>query len=451
MISRRDRAAALFLLILLAAPTSRAAETAHRQSKSSGQKNASPPRPGEAPKEDPLTALLRRAGAAMDQKDFAAAVDPLERYLAARPDDAVAHFQLGYVYSGLRRSDAAKSEYRRAVALDPKLAAAHLNLGLELLDSDPASAVEPFRRAAELQSNQSRPRFLLGLAIERTNDLPGAIEQYQAARRLDPNEYEIAFALGRALLRVGRAGEAEAQFRAALGLRADGAPARLGVANSLVAEKKLEPAAEEFAAYLQQRPEDREARLELAGVLIDLKRYAEALQELDRADAGQATSVATYKLRAEALSAQGQWKQAVEVLEKALPLAPEDAELHARLGRLALELRDFATAERELRLALEIAPDSHDPLRDLVSAFYLAENYQAALHALDLLAREETLSPGSWFIRATCYDKLERKAEALDAYERFIALDQKRSDKEDFQARYRIRVLHKELENKRKR
>lgn len=449
MIPGRSRAA--LLALLLAAWTGRARERADLQSKSPGQTTASPRRPAPAPREDPLAAFLRQAAEAIDQKKFSAAIDPLKRYLAARPDDAVAHFQLGYVYSGLRQSEAAKSEYLRALALNPKLAAAHLNLGLELLDSDPASAVDPFRRAAELEPNQSRPRFLVGLAMERTHNLPAAIEEYQAARRLDPNEYEIAFALGRALLSAGRAAEAEAEFRAALGLGADKARARLGVANSLVAQKRLEPAAEEYAAYLNERPQDREARVGLVAVLIDLKRYPDALKELDRADAGLAPSVETSKLRAEAWSAQGQWKQAAEALEKTLALAPLDAELHARRGRLALALRDFPTAERELRLAIKIAPESHDPLRDLVSVFYLSENYQAALDALDLLGRQETLAPGSWFIRATCYDKLERKAEALDAYEKFIALDQKRSDKEDFQARYRIRILHKELDNKRKR
>ena len=110
-------------------------------------------------KEDPLAPLLRQANEAIDKMDFAAALDPLQKYIAQRPDEAYPHFQLGYAYAGLKRAEDAKSEFSRAIALDPKMAAAHLNLGLVLMDSDPAAAAEAFRHAAELQPTESRPRF----------------------------------------------------------------------------------------------------------------------------------------------------------------------------------------------------------------------------------------------------------------------------------------------------
>jgi len=34
---------------------------------------------------------------------------------------AFAHFQLGYVYTALKRSDEARAEYERAIALDAKM------------------------------------------------------------------------------------------------------------------------------------------------------------------------------------------------------------------------------------------------------------------------------------------------------------------------------------------
>src|SRR5579863_8328420 len=116
-------------------------------------------------KDDPLAPLLQQANDAIDKMDFAAALDPLQKYIAQRPDEPYPHFQLGYAYVGLKRPADAKVEFSRAIALDPKMAAAYLNLGLVLMDSDPAAAAEAFRRAAELQPTESRPRFLAGFSL----------------------------------------------------------------------------------------------------------------------------------------------------------------------------------------------------------------------------------------------------------------------------------------------
>ncbi len=449
---RGKRTAYLIAGVTLAACSLAAAQSSQKASKPAPAKAApaKPTQPATDQRADPITTLLQDAAAAMERKEYAAAIPTLLSYLAQRPEDATAQFQLGYAYSELQRWEEAILAYGRAIALDPKLGAAHLNLGLVLLDREPAAAVERFRRAAELMPEQARPRFLLAMALERTGKLAEAIEEYQAAERLDAKEYEIRFALGRALLRANRATQAEAEFREALALRGDAAPARLGLAESLRAQNELEAAAAEFAAYLQLQPQDRESRLRRATVLTDLGHYEQALEELDRSDAEAAASLESYKLRAEIRLQQKQWAQAGEVLQKALELAPRDAELHARLGRVWLEKRDFPVAERELRQALQLDRNWTDALRDLVAVYYLGERYQATLQILDELDRRETPGAGSWFIRATCYDKLGRKAEAVAAYEKFLALDQGHSENEGFQARQRIRILARELERKKR-
>ena len=440
---RLEKFAGVLLLCFLPGLAQRgAAQAPQKPPKARPQKSAQQP--------DPLALLLRQAEDAIDKKDFSGALPPLQSYLAQRPDDALAHFQLGYAYSGLERAEEATTEYRKAIALNPKLAAAHLNLGLTLLERDPGAAVEPLRQAADLLPDQSHPRFLLGLALEQNGNLAGAIERYQLAQDLSPKDFEVRFALGRVLLRADRAAEAENQFREALALRADSAPARLGLANSFLAQKKLEDAAEELRTYLRYQPKDQESRRQLVSVLVTQKRYDQALEELDRGDTGAEPSLTGYKLRAEIYLEQKQFAQAAEMVRKALQLAPQDAELHARLGRLWLEKRDFAAAERELRRALAIDPNATDALRDLVAVYYLGEKYQATLDALDLLARRETPNAGSWFVRATCYDRLARKAEAIAAYEKFLELDQGRSETRDFQARQRIRLLRRELEQKKR-
>ena len=133
---------------------------------SQGKAPAKPPA-NSAPheREDPLAPLLQQANEAVDKMDFTAALDPLQKYIAQRPDEPYPHFQLGYAYVGLKRPADAKAEFSRAIALDPKMAPAYLNLGLVEMDSDPAAAAEAFRHAAELQPAESRPRFLMPASL----------------------------------------------------------------------------------------------------------------------------------------------------------------------------------------------------------------------------------------------------------------------------------------------
>ena len=56
----------------------------------------------------------------MDRKDYAAAVQAYRTYLAKKPDDADAHFDLGNAYASLKQAADAKAEYEKAISLDPK-------------------------------------------------------------------------------------------------------------------------------------------------------------------------------------------------------------------------------------------------------------------------------------------------------------------------------------------
>ena len=396
-------------------------------------------------KEDPLAPLLQQANEAIDKMDFAAALDPLLKYIAQRPDEPYPHFQLGYAFAGLKRAEDAKSEFSRAIALDPKMAAAYQNLGLVLMDSDPAAAAEAFRHAAELQPTESRPRFLAGLSLEHAGKFTEAIEQYRAALALSPKDYEAHFALGRALLRSNDAAGAEEQFRAALASRGDAAPAQLGLASALLAQKKYEAASNSLAEYLKLKPGDRSAHFDRASALLNLSRFDEALAELDLSDAGAAPSADALKMRCEIYMQQNKWKEAGDALKQAISMSPKDPELAEWIGHVDIELRDYPTAVRILGQVYAQNTQDADALRDLADAFYLNENYAEAIEAMDRLAKLETPKPGSWFVRAICYDKLSRKAEAIEAYQKFLDQDGGQHDTQDFQARHRIPVLQKEL------
>ena len=446
---RADRNLATLALLALflpsrvsAAPrqTPRPASPNPRSSPSSQSKPQQPPAAS-----DPLAALLAQAQSALDRDDFSAAIPLLEKIASAKPTDALPHFELGYAYSGLKKNPEAIAEYRQAASLDPKLAPAHLNLGIALLDSDPAAAAESLRRAIELLPGQARPLYLLGQALERGGKRSEAIEQYRAATALAPKDDAVLFALARALLADGQTSAAESGFRQLLALKPDSAPAQLGLAESLLSQRKTAEAVDVLGDYLQKVPDDAHARFERAVALQDLNRFDDCLRELDQLDQAAASTADSLKLRGSIYLQQKKWTEAVVALQKALAASPADAQLHLWMGQTKMELHDYPAAQNELRRSLELAPANPEALHQLVGVYYLSGQYDATLSTLDLLAQRETPVALDWFFRALSCDKLGRKPEAAAAYQKFLEVDRGQRPDQEFQAQARLKLLLREL------
>jgi Flp pilus assembly protein TadD len=401
-----------------------------------------------------LNRLLTAAQDAVSKDDYASAAQDYRDYLAKKPDDAVVHYDLGYAYTALQKPADAKSEYEKAIALDPLMASAYQNLGVLLISTDPAAAMKPLQRAAELMPEDARTKWLLGVALEAAKKDALAIEQYQAAEKLDPKNVEIRNSLGFALLRTGRAGEAEAAFREALLLLPAGQPAgaaagqaHKGLLQALLAEKKNDEAAAEMGLYLAAHPHEASLELEHASLLVEAGKDDDALAELDKAATAGPESLRALKLRALIYFHKKQYDLAVPVLIKAIALAPHDPELTAQLGHAYLEKKDYTDAVPVLVAALNMNQQNIDVLKDLVAAEYLNKNYAATLHGLDVLAQKETPAMGSWFVRATCYDKLGQAAPALEAYKKFLEINKDENSDMYFEATARVRTLTRELAN----
>ena len=398
---------------------------------------------------NPLNDLLDEAQRDIDTNNFESAIAPLQKVIADQPDFAYAHFQLAYVYIALKKTDEARTEYTRAIAIDPKMSEAYLNLGMLLLDKqENAAAVAPLRKAVDLLPAQSHPRYLLALALDRSGDHAGAAETFEVLLHLDPNDVTAIKYLGWAALRNGKPAEAEARFRRAVEVQPKEPDGRKGLAESFDAQKKPEAAAA-YRDYLELMPDDSGARARLVHLLLEQNQSDAALAALDRLDAGQQPKLESLKLRADVQIAGKKWDDSITTLQQALALAPNDAQLHGGLGRILLQKRDFTGAEKELRIALRLDGKNLAYWKDLSSTFFLGGNYPAALSTLDEIAKMEQPGAGAWFVRAICYDKLNQPKLALEAYQKFLTLDQDKNPDQVWQARERSKVLQRMLERKR--
>ena len=91
-----------------------------------------------------------------------------------------------------------------------KLGVVHLKLG------DPVAAADAFRRAVELNENNSYAHRMLGLSLYQNGEFPAAEESVKIAVGLAPDDALAYMLLGGIAERLGRADDAESHYKAAL-------------------------------------------------------------------------------------------------------------------------------------------------------------------------------------------------------------------------------------------
>jgi len=109
--------------------------------------------------------------------DSATAIAYLKEAVSRADATAAAHYLLGAEYAQIRLYDRAMDEMEAAVALDPALWTARLQLALLYLGANREErAADALRPLAELGDDAALQRFATGLLALIGNDMPGALQ-----------------------------------------------------------------------------------------------------------------------------------------------------------------------------------------------------------------------------------------------------------------------------------
>jgi DNA-binding transcriptional MerR regulator len=119
----------------------------------------------------------------------------------------------------------AEACYRKALALDGGLAAAHTNLGnLAHRRGDPAGARRAFEAALALDPDQPEARFNLANLILEAGDLELAVAELRRVLQVDPSFADAHYNLAVALERLGGRAQARAHLERYLALEDNAGP-----------------------------------------------------------------------------------------------------------------------------------------------------------------------------------------------------------------------------------
>ena len=138
------------------------------------------------------------------------ALDALQRYVTARPEDAKGWLAFGMANERLSHSEEAGKAYARSLQINPNLAESEFRLGLlSKVQNETAAATQHFERALQIDPTKFRAFVEAGKIYLQSGQLPHALELLQRAEALNPNDSETQYNLGLVLSKLGRVEESK--------------------------------------------------------------------------------------------------------------------------------------------------------------------------------------------------------------------------------------------------
>jgi Tfp pilus assembly protein PilF len=181
------------------------------------------------------------------------------------PANPWVHYELANVYRESQRRDDAVREYRAALELDPRHAAAHTNLGVILQDEGQLTeAMAHYQRALRSEPDFVQAHFNLANALRARGQIADAVGHYREALRLEPGLAAAHNNLGEILASQGQMDRAIEHFSEAVRLGPGSATAHGNLGAALGAIGRLDEAIGHFREALQIDPGNEAARRNLA-------------------------------------------------------------------------------------------------------------------------------------------------------------------------------------------
>jgi len=262
--------------------------------------------------------------------------------------------------------------------VDPYIRAAQEALAKQ----EPAAALEPLKRAIQIDSKCAEAYILLGLTEFQRGETGNSIPHYQRALELQPSSYPAHYNLALAYLREHNFQDARSHLEKAVGLDARQA----------------------------------DAQYDLGMVLLELREPSQALTHLRRARALKPKPDVAFNIVRAALES-NQIPQARSEAETSAKSLGSDVQWTAAIGQLFLKNAQPKDAAIYLERAYRISPENEDIRRQLAAAYLESGQAQEVLSAI-----REPKTSADYYLRGSAYYLLHQFQAADRDSEQALAL-----------------------------
>jgi tetratricopeptide (TPR) repeat protein len=229
---------------------------------------------------------------------------------------------------------------RKAIAIDPKLARAHNNLGRALMEKGEGDeAIACYRKAIEIAPRYAEAHTNLGVALAAKREVEEAIASHRKAIEIAPGYADAHANLGRAMAKKGAVDEAIASYRKAIACDPRLAAAHFCLGLALTVKGEVEEAIACYRKTLAIDPTFARAHTNLGNALGAKGEADEAIACYRKAIACDPKLPQAHSNLGDALMAQGQLNGARDAFVRTLELLPNN---HPRREETIKELQRCA-------------------------------------------------------------------------------------------------------------
>jgi tetratricopeptide (TPR) repeat protein len=304
-------------------------------------------------------------------------------------------------WEGPGRSDPAEDQTgalarRRAEVTEKPLSAeAHVRLATEYFQQNQLqAAAEEFRRALELQPRNAAAALGLSQVAARLNDTANALAWAQYAAQLRPQDPEVLQHRAAVLQQAGQWQEAARAFEQAQALRPRDLTIRLNAAQCWAEAKEWNRAEAACRQAEEVAPQALEPRLLRGDLDLRQGRTVQAAAQLERLAREQPRRAAAHEALGRARKAQGRLPEALAAFTQAQRLAPQWFEPYLQAGGVCLRLKAYRNAEQHLEKALQLSPRSPAARSGLAEVLLAQGKQDQAIEVYEKLLEDGSDHPG---------------------------------------------------------
>lgn len=401
------------------------------------------------------TTYLNEAETAISRQDYQQAATLLDKAAALEPEESLENARIdydrGYIEQAQHQNATAEANYRKAEEIDPKQFEAHAALGRLLAaqqqwpearhELETAVALQPASGDAH-QMVASAARTLARVDGEMHDDA-GASDALLVALQLTPEQPDDTLFAAQLAEDIGNYDGAGKEYKKILGKDPTSIPATEGLARALIHQGKFADADAVLHPALAQEPNDPTLLALSVTALAGQGNTSEAVSQLESLHQQNPDQPAVTRMLADLYSSAGQPDKAAPLYQQLLANDGNNPDLLTATAENLLRQQQWDPSVEMFQKSLQIQPSQEDAWSGLAFAAWRDSKYSLVLTALDHRSQTLSDSPATLFLRATALDHLQQTKQAIQYYQKFLAVAHDQYPDEEQQTRQRLKALEK--------
>lgn len=287
-----------------------------------------------------LEVLLTLGGIYRRIKKYDESVEVLNEALVSGAKREQVYYNLGFTYKFMERYEDAIDCFETVVTLNPVDVLAYNHLGtIYESKGDHEAAIASYLKGLKVDQNHPILHLNLAKVFEHSDNIEGAIREYEAALRYKPGWGEAYADYTSLLLKIGRVSDAQIIGEQAISLNENDARLQAILGDVYMAESDYESAEKQYNDSIKILPDH----------------------------------VQTLKGLATSLERQGKNNKAIEAIQKARSISPNDGKLIKCSASINLSAQKLVEASKDIKELFDIDKNDVETL-DLAGQYYICSD-----------------------------------------------------------------------------